>query len=76
MNNRRHEHKTHFLLQKIVRPFYLMELQTAIPQCPNFQPPYGGAAVAKADRLSASWTNDREKLVLSNLSFEVNKVSW
>ena len=34
-----------------------------------------GSAMVKADGLSASWTRDSEKLVLSNVSFEVNKVS-
>ena len=49
-----------------------------VSKFPAPQPPAPrreGSAMVTVDRLSASWTNDSDKLVLNNITFEVNKVS-
>ena len=46
------------------------------PGRPLATPPLDESLCVKVKDISASWSYEREKLVLSNISMEVNKVSW
>ena len=45
------------------------------PATPPATPPPAESLCVRVDGISASWSYEREKLVLSNISLEVNKVS-
>lgn len=46
------------------------------PATPPTTPPCDELPCVKVEGISASWSYERAKLVLSNISVEVNKVSW
>ena len=45
------------------------------PATPPATPPPAESLCVRVDGISASWSYEREKLVLSNISLEVNKVN-
>jgi len=45
------------------------------PATPPATPPPAESPSVRVDGISASWSYEREKLVLSSISLEVNKVS-
>ena len=45
------------------------------PATPPATPPPAESPCVRVDGISASWSYEREKMVLSNISLEVNKVS-